>query len=234
MTDAFQHPQEAVEHLRRSDSVMATVIDAVGPPAMRAPSESVYEALGRAILYQQLAGAAATAIMIRFKRIYAPDEPEGRFPEPGELIATDDETLRASGLSRQKLSYLKDLAAHVLDGGIVDDEIAALSDEEIIERVSSVKGIGRWTAEMLLIFHLQRPDVLPVDDLGVRNAFRRLYNLPEAPKAPEMIELAEPWRPYRSLGTWYLWQSFDFNLMGETNVPGTRAESTREEGAAAS
>ncbi|MEX2238472.1 MAG: hypothetical protein WEB00_13165 [Dehalococcoidia bacterium] len=138
------------------------------------------------------------------------------------LAATDDETLRGVGLSRMKTAYLKDLGAKFADGTLKERALARLDDEAVVERVSAVKGIGRWTAEMFLMFHLRRPDVLPVGDLGVRNAFKRMYKLPGQPTADEMVEMAEPWRPYRSLGTWYLWQSFDFVLMGEDNRPRTR------------
>lgn len=240
----FDKDPAAVEHLRKADPVLASVIDMVGEPTMRPPSGNAFQALGRAILYQQLAGAAAAAIEKRFMALYAPSVPplaaggegaggEVRFPTPEELLDTTDEALRAAGLSRQKAAYLKDLAAHFLDGRLVDEDLPKLSDDELVERVSAVKGIGRWTAEMFLMFHLRRPDIMPIDDLGVRNAFRRIYGLEEAPKPQEMLELSEPWRPYRSLGTWYLWQSFDFVLMGEDNRPakaeivGKRAASAR-------
>jgi DNA-3-methyladenine glycosylase II len=213
----FDEDPHAVEHLRAVDPVLAGVIDAVGKPKLRPPLGSIYEALGRAILYQQLAGPAAASIERRFKRLYDSTNEDGRYPTPQELLATDDETLRGAGLSRQKLSYLKDLAARALDGTVSFD-VDRLEDDEIVDSLSQIKGIGRWSVEMLLIFELRRPDVLPVDDLGVRNSFKRLYDLPEPPGHAQMREIAEPWRPHRSLGTWYLWQSTRFVLMGETNV----------------
>jgi DNA-3-methyladenine glycosylase II len=240
----FDKDPAAVEHLRAADPVMAGIIGRIGMPTMRDQMVSDFESLGRAILYQQLAGAAALAIEKRFRAIFSVDgaspaptdsRRKGRgarampdllpFPTPEQLLATDDETLRAAGLSRQKLAYLRDLAAHFADGRLKDKELEKLSDEEVIERVVQVKGIGRWSAEMFLMFQLRRPDILPVDDLGVRNAFKRMYGLDEVPTADKMREIAEPWRPYRSLGTWYLWQSFDFVLMGEDNRPRTRPSS---------
>jgi DNA-3-methyladenine glycosylase II len=219
MPKAFDKDPAALAHLRAVDPVMAGIIERIGKPRLRAGMSNDFEALGRAILYQQLAGAAAAAIEKRFRALFGDD---GLFPTPGQLLALDDDTLRGAGLSRQKLAYLRDLAAHFGDGRLKDKELHKLPDEEIIERVVQVKGIGRWSAEMFLIFQLRRPDVLPVDDLGVRNAFRRMYGLDEPPTPAKMVEIAEPWRPYRSLGTWYLWQSFDFTLMGETNRPRTR------------
>lgn len=240
----FDKDPAAVKHLRKADPVMAEIIDRIGKPTMRDQMATDFESLGRAILYQQLAGAAALAIEKRFRALFNPDgaspvppdpKRQGKgarampdllpFPKPDQLLAADDEALRAAGLSRQKTAYLKDLAAHFADGRLKDKELEKLSDDEVVERVVQVKGIGRWTAEMFLIFQLRRPDILPVDDLGVRNAFKRMYGLAEAPGADKMRELAEPWRPYRSLGTWYLWQSFDFVLMGEDNRPRTRPSS---------
>jgi DNA-3-methyladenine glycosylase II len=238
----FDKDPGAVAHLRKADPVMAGIIDRIGKPTVREQMVSDFESLGRAILYQQLAGAAALAIEKRFRAIFSADgatpgatRGKGKgaraipdllpFPTPDQLLATDDETLRAAGLSRQKTAYLKDLAAHFADGRLKDKELDKLSDEEVVERVVQVKGIGRWTAEMFLMFQLRRPDILPVDDLGVRNAFKRMYGLEDVPGAETMRELAEAWRPYRSLGTWYLWQSFDFVLMGEDNRPRTRPSS---------
>jgi 3-methyladenine DNA glycosylase/8-oxoguanine DNA glycosylase len=243
-TVPFDKDPAAVEHLRAADPVMAGIIERIGKPTMRDQMLTDFESLGRAILYQQLAGAAALAIEKRFRALFSPNGAnppppdaarQGKgarampdllpFPTPEQLLATEDDTLRAAGLSRQKTAYLKDLAAHFADGRLRDKELEKLSDQEVIERVVQVKGVGRWTAEMFLIFQLRRPDILPVDDLGVRNAFKRMYGLDEAPSAEKMRELAEPWRPYRSLGTWYLWQSFDFVLMGEDNRPRTRPSS---------
>jgi DNA-3-methyladenine glycosylase II len=214
----FDKDPAAVKHLRKADPVLADIIKRVGPPKLRPVAGGAFQSLGRAILYQQLAGAAAAAIEKRFMALYG----DGRFPTPKELLKTSDEKLRSVGLSRQKTVYLKDLAAKILDGTINEAELPSMSDEDIIEHVTAVKGIGRWTAEMFLMFQLRRPDILPVDDLGVRNAFKRMYKLDEVPKPAQMIDMAESWRPYRSLGTWYLWQSFDFVLMGEDNRPRTR------------
>ena len=197
-------PETAVAHLQRSDPVLARVIAAVGPFALQTRA-GVFHSLARAIVFQQLAGAAARAIWQRLLQVL--DADAERFCPPERLLACADDGLRAAGLSRQKLAYLRDLAAKFASGELDERELALLDDEEVIRRVTSVKGIGRWTAEMLLIFTLGRPDVLPVDDLAVRRAFQRLYALDHVPRPQEMTAIAEPWRPYRSVGTWYLWRS---------------------------
>ena len=193
--------QQAVAHLRRADDVLGRVIDAVGECTFR-PQGEPYESLMRAILYQQLAGAAAAAIERRFLSLY-----DGRTPSPGELVSTTDEALRGAGLSRQKVSYLRDLALKFADGAVDTAALPSLPDEEVIERVTEIRGIGRWTAEMLLMFCLGRPDVLPVDDHGLRRSVQLAYALAELPDAKSLQSLAEPWRPYRSVATWYLWRS---------------------------
>jgi 3-methyladenine DNA glycosylase/8-oxoguanine DNA glycosylase len=197
-------PEAAVAYLKRVDPVLARVIDAVGPFAL-ATRGGVFPSLARAIVFQQLAGAAARAIWQRVLQALAADTEH--FCSPEQLLACAEDSLREAGLSRQKLAYLRDLAEKFASGELNEAELALLDDEAVIRRVTAVKGIGRWTAEMLLIFTLGRPDVLPVDDLAVRRAFQRLYALDHLPKAEEMVRIAEPWRPYRSVGTWYLWRS---------------------------
>ena len=193
----------AVAHLRAADPVLAGVIDRVGEVTLR-PEGEPYQELVRAILYQQLAGAAAATIERRFRALYG----DGRVPAPEELLATPDEALRGAGVSRQKIGYLRDLAEKAAQG-LIGDDLRLLPDEEVIARVISVKGVGRWTADMLLLFCLNRPDVLPVGDLGVRKGFQRAYGLPDLPKPAEMERIAAPWRPYRSVATRYLWRSLD-------------------------
>jgi DNA-3-methyladenine glycosylase II len=134
---------------------------------------------------------------------------DGRTPTPQELLDADPDAIRAAGLSRPKIAYLRSLAEHVLSGELELDRLNELSDDEIVAELTAVKGLGVWTAHMFLIFHLSRPDVLPVGDLGVRNAARAVYDLKEMPTAAELDELGEPWRPHRSVAALYLWRSLD-------------------------
>lgn len=194
-------PPEALAHLRACDPVLAAVVDAVGP--YEPPAEpDVWWSLLDAIASQQLSVKAAATILGRVAAL----DPAGR-PGPELLLATPDETLRACGLSAAKTRSVKDLATRCLDGTLRLDRFPAMDDEEVVAHLTRVRGIGRWTAEMTLIFTLQRPDVLPVDDLGLQNAVRRAYALPERPARPALTRLAEPWRPYRSAATLYLWRS---------------------------
>ncbi len=205
------YAREARAHLRGADPVLARVIDAVGPIEIELRRER-FQALGRAIIFQQLAGAAAHTIYTRFVALF----PGRRFPAPRQVLDASSEDLRRVGLSRQKSLYLKDLAAHVDNGTLNFHRFAKMADEEIILDLTRVHGIGRWTAEMFLMFNLGRPDVLPVDDLGVRNAARRLYRMRKMPDAQRLRALAEGWRPYRSAASWYLWRSGDIVLPGDT------------------
>jgi DNA-3-methyladenine glycosylase II len=157
----------------------------------------------RAIVGQQLSVAAARAIYGRLLARF-----DDRPPTPSEILADDPEALRAAaGLSRAKVSFLRSLAEHVLSGELELERLDDLPDEEVIAELTAVKGIGMWSAHMFLMFHLDRPDVLPVGDLGIRRAMERAYQLPELPLAPEMERIAEPWRPYRTLACRYLWRS---------------------------
>lgn len=201
-----EDPAAAVNHLRAADAALAAVIDRIGPCELR-PQGAPYESLVRAILYQQLAGAAAAAIERRFRALF-----DGRIPSPRELLEAGEERLRSAGLSRQKRSSLMDLARHVADGSIRAN-LASLPDEEVIREVTVVKGIGRWTAEMLLMFCLGRPDVFPADDLGLRKGIQSVYGLPKVPTPKEALAMAERWRPYRSVATWYLWRAARIVLM---------------------
>jgi DNA-3-methyladenine glycosylase II len=197
-----------VKHLRRADPVMKSLIDALGPLDAGArrrgrPMDS-YGTLLRSIVGQQLSTKAARTIYERMLELWG-----GKTPTPEQLLATDPEAIRAAGMSRPKVSYLRDLAERVLDGRLELDRLNELSEEEISGELTAVKGIGKWSADMFLIFHLGRPDVLPVGDLGVRRAAQNVYALPEMPTPEALFEIGEPWRPYRSLASLYLWRSLD-------------------------
>jgi DNA-3-methyladenine glycosylase II len=199
---------EGVEHLLKSDDTLARVIEEHGPldieARVRGRPEDAYGALLRAIVGQQLSVAAARTIYGRFTDLF-----DGRTPTPEELLEVDADTLRGVGLSRAKANYVRSLAEHVISGELELDRLDQLSDEAVTAEVTAVKGLGQWTADMFLIFHLGRPDVLPVGDLGVRRAVERLYGLEGLPSAAELEALGERWRPYRSLASLYLWESLD-------------------------
>jgi DNA-3-methyladenine glycosylase II len=204
--------EAAVAHLRRVDPLLTRVIDSIGPFTLE-PMGGSFRSLARAIFFQQLAGSAARAIMKRVLDLLGTDD--ARFFTPEEFLTATDEDLRAAGLSRQKLAYLRDLADKFASGQLREDEFAHLDDEEVIRRVTSVKGIGRWTAEMFLIFSLGRSDVLPMDDLGVRRGFQQVYGLDGLASPEQMRAIAERWRPFRSVGTWYMWRSLGVALPEE-------------------
>ncbi|HYH59753.1 MAG TPA: DNA-3-methyladenine glycosylase [Thermoleophilaceae bacterium] len=199
---------DPLEQLRSADPVMGRLVDELGPldeeERRRGRPLEPYGALLRSIVGQQLSTKAARTIYGRLI-----DQFGGRTPTPAELLAADPEAIRAAGLSRPKVSYLRSLAEHVEDGELELDRLSELSDEDVIAQLTAVKGLGQWTADMFLIFHLGRPDVLPVGDLGVRRAVERAYGLPDLPDAAQLTEIAEPWRPNRSLASLYLWRSLD-------------------------
>lgn len=197
----------AARHLARVDPVMRRLVrmhPPFEPTSWRA--RPPFESLARAIAHQQLHGTAAQTILGRFIRLF----PGRRFPRPPDLAGVADGALREAGFSRAKVAALRDLAARSLDGTVPPTRvIQRLDDEEIIARLTAVRGVGLWTVEMLLIFQLRRPDVLPVDDFGVRNGFRLAYQLRELPKPRELLEHGERWRPHRSTAAWYLWRAAD-------------------------
>jgi DNA-3-methyladenine glycosylase II len=199
---------DGLEHLRKSDDTLARVIDEHGPldleSRIRGRPQDAYGALLRAIVGQQLSVAAARTIYGRFTDLFG-----GQTPTPEELLEVDADTLRGVGFSRAKANYVRSLAEHVISGQLELDRLDELSDEAVTSEVTAVKGLGQWTADMFLIFHLGRPDVLPVGDLGVRRAIERLYGFEGLPSAAEMEALGERWRPYRSLAALYLWESLD-------------------------
>jgi DNA-3-methyladenine glycosylase II len=196
-------------HLRRCDPVLAALIARVGPLGDardgRPDRDDHYGALVRAITGQQLSVLAARAIYGRLT-----DRFGGRTPTPRQILDDDPEELRAAaGLSRAKVGFLRSLAEHVQSGELELARLDDLPDEQVIEELVAVKGLGTWTAHMFLMFHLQRPDVLPVGDLGIRRAFERAYRLPELPDPATMEQISEPWRPHRTLACRYLWRSLD-------------------------
>jgi DNA-3-methyladenine glycosylase II len=204
----------AVAHLRAADPLLARLIDAVGPlsdapvaPAIdgRSASDEHYGALVRSITGQQLSVLAARSIYGRLTARFGE-----RPPTPQEILSDDPEELRAAaGLSRAKVSYLRSLAEHVISGELELERLHELGDEQVISELVAVNGIGPWTAQMFLMFHLERPDVLPVGDLGIRRAIERAYGLDGLPQAAAMEEIALPWRPHRTLACRYLWRSLD-------------------------
>ena len=192
-----------VTHLRQADPRLAAVIERIGACALR-PRAPIYQSLFRSVLYQQLAGNAAAAIERRVKALFG-----GVTPPAAAFLGASAEALRSAGVSRQKQAYLRDLAAHFADGRLEARRLARLPDDDLIGAVTTEHGIGEWTAHMLLIFSLGRPDVLPVGDYGVRKGMQRLYRLRELPKPQKMERIAAAWRPYRSIASWYLWRSID-------------------------
>jgi DNA-3-methyladenine glycosylase II len=187
---------------------MARLIDEIGPlhvgQRKRGRPDDPYGVLVRSITGQQLSTKAAATIYGRLTELYG-----GRTPTPQEILATDPQQLRAVGLSNAKAAYLRDLAEHIVDGELPVDELTELPDAEVAKLLMAVKGLGRWTVDMFLMFHLGRPDILPVGDLGIRKAVQTHYGLQELPKAGEIEQIAEAWRPHRTLASLYLWESLD-------------------------
>ena len=195
--------------LMRRDPVLGAAIKAIGPCLMADRQRRDHlTALAGSIVSQQLSTKAAATIFGRFQALFSPDAPLSAHA----VLALDDQTLRGVGLSGQKVRYLRDLCERIVDGRLVLDEIESLDDEAVIARLTEVKGFGRWTAEMFLMFRLHRPDVLPVGDLGIVNAVQRLYKLRSKPDATKLLKLGEAWRPYRSVASWYLWQSLQIEV----------------------
>jgi DNA-3-methyladenine glycosylase II len=165
-----------------------------------------FDALAESIAYQQLSGKAAAKIFSRVRALY----PKRKWLDPEQLLATPDETLRAAGLSRAKTAALKDLAAKTMNGTVPSGRaLIRMTDDEIIERLTAVRGIGRWTVEMLLLFDLGRPDVWPVDDYGVRKGFAKTFGRRKLPTPKQLVKFGEKWRPYRSVAAWYFWRALD-------------------------
>ena len=195
---------KARRSLMRSDPVLGAAIKRIGPCLMAERQRKDHlSALVSSIVSQQLSTKAAATIFKRFLALF----PDQHIPGAAAIAALDAATLRGVGLSGQKVSYLRDLTARLEDGRLTLDDLEHLDDEGVIERLVAVRGFGRWTAEMFLMFRLHRPDVLPVGDLGIVNAVQRMYRLRKKPDPKRLLKLGEAWRPYRSVASWYLWQS---------------------------
>ena len=195
---------KARRYLMRKDPVLGAAIKSIGPCGMAERQRKDHlSALVSAIVSQQLSTKAAATIFGRFVALF----PDHHIPDAAAIAAQSDAALRGVGLSGQKVGYLRDLAARIADGRLVLDKIETLPDEQVIERLTAVKGFGRWTAEMFLMFRLHRPDVLPAGDLGIVVAIQRLYRLRKRPDPKRVLKIGEVWRPYRSVASWYLWQS---------------------------
>ncbi|QPJ63884.1 MAG: DNA-3-methyladenine glycosylase 2 family protein [Candidatus Nitrohelix vancouverensis] len=195
--------RQMLRHFDQCDPVISAAMRRIGPFALKR-NRNYFQTLCRSIISQQISTLAAETIHGRFRRLF----PSLR-PNPARVLALAEESLRDAGLSRQKISYLKDLSEHFHSGAIRPRRLICESDEAIIEQLTAVKGIGRWTAEMFLIFSLNRYDVLPVDDLGVQKGVQRLYALPQMPSRAELRSLGERWRPLRTVAAWYAWRSLD-------------------------
>jgi len=197
--------QKAAEHLSSHDAILADVIKNAPLPAF-VPHKNYYQELVESIISQQLSVKAAATILKRFKELFSAD-----FPTPEDILATDIEVLRGVGLSRQKGSYIKDLAIRVLEGSIQFSHLDSLSNQEVIDELVQIKGVGVWTVHMFLLFCMGRLDVLPTGDLGIKNGMYKLYDLPEkpTPEDMEMIALNNNWHPYESVASWYVWHSLD-------------------------
>jgi methylated-DNA-[protein]-cysteine S-methyltransferase len=201
-------PSVALEHLRAADEKLARLIDTAGPFRMQLDrTPSIFLALAESIVYQQLNGRAAATIFARVRALF-PRAHEG--PTAEQILRASDQKLRGAGLSRSKLLSLKDLARRTVDGEIPTlKEIQRLDDEAIIESLTHVRGIGRWTVEMLLMFRLGRPDVLPVDDFGIRKGFQIAFGKRKAPTPKDLAKYGSRWKPYRTVASWYLWRATD-------------------------
>jgi DNA-3-methyladenine glycosylase II len=201
---------DPVKYLSKVDPQLEVVINTVGKYSIRLRTDA-FQSLVESIIYQQLAGSAANVIYTRFIKYY-----NNMMPTPMDIISSSDMELKSKiGLSSKKVQYLKDLATKIAERKLRLDLLTTLSDEEVINQLIQVKGIGRWTAEIFLIFCLGRQDVLPVTDLGIRKAMHNIYSLSELPKPAEMLAIAQPWRPHRTVATWYLWKSLSkFSTIG--------------------
>jgi 3-methyladenine DNA glycosylase/8-oxoguanine DNA glycosylase len=223
----------AIEHLSRVDRKLAKIIAKAGPCYLQPETtQSLFESLMEAIIYQQLNGKVAATITARVKALFPENTQriktrhgaQAGFPSPEQVLAATPELLRSAGLSQNKMLAIRDLAAKALDGTVPTVRAAHLmSDDALVEHLTSVRGIGRWTVEMLLLFRLGRPDVLAVDDYGVRKGFAKMHRLEELPKPKELLAHGEKWRPHRSVACWYLWRAAD---MKELPEPGVKKKAT--------
>ena len=200
-----------LQYLSQKDCKLSIIIKSIGEYAIKKTHNNPFESLIQSIISQQISGKAANAIFNRFKVYY-----NNTIPSPQQIISTPNETFRTQiGLSLQKITYIKDLSERIYDNRLNFVLLSELPDENIIDELVKVKGIGRWTAEMFLIFCLGRQDVMPVKDLGIRKAMKKLYDLPQLPPPAYILDKSSPWRPYRSIASWYLWKSLaNFDNLG--------------------
>lgn len=214
-----------LRHLTQADIVLGGVIQAVGAYTLKADLQGTpFQALARAIAHQQLNGKVASAILARFISVVG----GGTFPTPEQVLAAPEATLRAVGFSFAKIASLRDLAAKSIEGVVPDREtLVELEDLAIIERLTQVRGIGRWTVEMMLMFQLGRGDVLPVDDFGIRNGFRLAYGLRKMPAPKVLAMYGERWAPHRSAAAWYLWRACELHRAGTLPAPSERTRMPR-------
>jgi DNA-3-methyladenine glycosylase II len=212
--------RQIIDHLSRADPVLAELIRAVGPYRLAPEGDChPFQTLARAIAHQQLNGTAANTILGRLVSSCG----AGVFPTPQQVLAASVESLRSAGFSFAKVAALRDLAEKTIAAVVPDAAILLeLSDEEIITRLTQVRGIGRWTVEMLLVFQLGRPDVLPVDDFGVRSGFQAAYGLSRLPRPQALAAWGERWRPYRTTAAWYLWRAIELKRAGTLPAPAER------------
>lgn len=235
----------ALEHLSRVDRKLARIIAKAGPCALQPEAtQNIFESLTEAIIYQQLNGKVAATITARFKALFPENTHRvrtrhglvGGFPTPEQVLAGTPELLRSAGLSQAKMLAIRDLASKALDGTVPTVRAAhKLSDDELVERLTAVRGIGRWTVEMLLIFRLGRPDVLAVDDYGVRKGFAKMHRMAELPKPKTLQAYGERWRPHRSVACWYMWRAAEMKDLPEPGAPAAaklRAEKPAAKGRA--
>jgi DNA-3-methyladenine glycosylase II len=198
--------RQAINHLKKSDPILRAIIERIGPCRMEfGPPE--FHSLAEAIIYQQLNGKAAVTIFERFAAL------AGEPLSPAGILKLSDEQMRSVGLSRQKSSYLRDMAERAVSGQLNFSKLHEMSDEEVIKHLTQVKGVGIWTAQMFLMFTLKRPNVLPTGDFGVQMAIKKHYNKRKVPKPVQMEKIAKAWEPYRSIACWYLWKSMDVKTM---------------------
>jgi 3-methyladenine DNA glycosylase/8-oxoguanine DNA glycosylase len=212
----FPKSIQALRHLKKSDPRLGAIITQVGPIRIELdPNESIFESLTTSIIYQQLHGKAAAAILARVKNLWNPHS----FPTPEQVLYQSEDSLRSTGLSRTKILSMQDLSKKILDGSLPSREQASkLNDEELLNTLIQVRGIGPWTAQMFLIFTLGRTDVLPVGDFGVRRGFAAVYGKRKMPTPEQLESAAEAWRPYRSAASWYLWQALELEKFKKIKI----------------
>ena len=198
---------QTIQHLSAVDKTLARLIRKVGPCTLKPERNcSPYKSLVRSVAYQQLNGTAAATILGRVQKLF----PGKRFPEPEDLVSISADLLRGAGLSRAKTAAVKDIAAKTIEGVVPTSRvIRKMSNEEILERLTTIRGVGPWTVEMLLMFRLGREDILPITDYGVRKGFAVTYKLSDLPSPKELLAHGERWRPYRTTAAWYLWRALD-------------------------